>query len=373
MARESYQTLNTYVQTTIIPNIIAQYGFQGIGMVQIKETIAWRFFDQIPKTIPNLLNAMQRLLSESKYEKPFFETIEILSQEQTSAARVTAAAIQNNSMAVRQYEDSGVMEHRMESNSVENAQRKLYVYSFQQSNAMDLRGKINYFGGASHSSDLLFLMGPSLFQQTSRRKLSQSEDKLCKKMRQYFSDFVKRGNPTPGRLYDAWKPYSRQQKYIQILGSSGDSENVAILERNKVQIAELLTSPSETTVSTNDIAINPYRIGENRKIDTSRTPKSYLPDNKDSEYYLEMGKVYSFWNELLPRIFKQQADLYGSNQLDISNTSRQDVMYLENDTSSKFKHAFFSMLVLVCLLLAILCVCLYILKKNPRTIDTSYL
>lgn len=380
MGRESYQSLNTHIQSTIIPNVIAQYGFEGVGMLQIKETIAWRFFDQIPKTVPNLLNAMQRLISETKFEKPFFETIELLSRERmvpsTDDALVTAFALKNNSVRM---EDDGIMEHRMDTdqNAFNTISRALYVYSFQQTNAMDIRGKINYFGGAPHSADLLFLMGPSLFQQTSRRKLTQSEDKLCKKMRQYFSEFVKRGNPTPGRLYDAWKPYTRKQKYVQVLGNNleSSSETVAMLERNKIQIAEMLISPLDTTVSSNDIAINnPYNIGGIRKFDTSRTSKSYIPDNKDSEFFLEMSRVSSFWNELLPRIYKQQG-VYGGYQLNNNNnnTSRQDIMYMENETSSKFKHAFFSMLILVCLLLSILCVCVYILRKNPRSINTSYL
>lgn len=39
--------------------------------------------------------------------------------------------------------------------------------------------------------------------------------------------------------------------------------------------------------------------------------------------------------------------------------------------SPKYKHAFFSMLTLVCLLLAILGVCVYILKKNNKSISSA--
>lgn len=47
--------------------------------------------------------------------------------------------------------------------------------------------------GAQHSSDLPFLFGPSLFKQISRRRLSQTEEKLCKKFKQLFGDFIKTG------------------------------------------------------------------------------------------------------------------------------------------------------------------------------------
>ena len=87
----------------------------------------------------------------------------------------------------------------------------LFVYVFHHSNSMDMRGNINYFGGkrtfnndsivklkitflgAQHSSDLPFLFGPSLFKQISRKRLSQTEEKLCKKFKQLFGDFIKTG------------------------------------------------------------------------------------------------------------------------------------------------------------------------------------
>lgn len=47
--------------------------------------------------------------------------------------------------------------------------------------------------GAQHSSDLPFLFGPSLFKQISRKRLSQTEEKLCKKFKQLFGDFIKVG------------------------------------------------------------------------------------------------------------------------------------------------------------------------------------
>lgn len=376
MARENYGTLNAYIHKTVIPNLLEHLGYMGNAQKQIAETINWRFFDQIPKTLPHLLNAMQRLFSEAKFENPFFQTIEMLSREkiimwEPNTTDANWAALQDN------LPNSLLLpEHQSPPPSVSNTTpATLYVYSFQQSNTMDMRGKINYFGGASHSSDLLFLMGPSLFQQIGRRKLSQSEYKLCKKMRQYFSDFVKTGNPTPGRLFDAWAPYTRKQKYIQILGSSGGSSGEqdvvfqTTFDRNRAQIEELLDANAEATVISNDISVNPYSLsGSNRKSDNPRISKSYLPDTKDSEYYLVLGRIYSFWNDLLPRIYKNNIEM----QLNTDNVTILDSGYLEND-NPKFKHAFFSMLTLVCVLLAILGVCVYILKKNNRTINTSYL
>lgn len=379
MARESYRRLAEYVNETLIANILDHYGFVGNGDAQIKETINWRFFDQIPKTAPHLLSALQKLLSETRFEKPFYETIEMLARPKSlgntfdEIVMASALTANNQSTFVRQM-DNGIMEHRgMQSETTTITDPPgLYVYSFQHSNTMDLRGKVNYFGGAGHSADLLFLMGPSLYQQIGRRKLSQSEEKLCRRMRQYFSDFVKTGNPTPGRLFDAWQPYTQKRRYIQTLGAGGgdgndnDVPDKSILELNKIQIAEIISMDANVTGLANDA----YNNGV-RKSDGSRSPKSYLPEVSDSEYFLALGRVNAFWNELLPRIYRKQS---ASNRTDGNRTDDdRDLEFLSNDVDSKFRHAFFSMLVLVCLLLAILGVCVYILRKNSNRIDTSYL
>ena len=372
MARSGYKTLENYIQNTVVPNVLDHNDYKGIGSDQVRDALNWRFFDSIPKTLPNLLNTLQTLLSEVKFEKPFFETIELLSrQKEEEKAEQRIASELNVTPALE-------MEHRMEDaaqpTEINQISPSVYVYSFQQSNTMDLRGKINYFGGASHSSDLLFLMGPSLFQQIGRRKLSISEEKLCKKMHQYFTDFVKTGNPTPGRLFDAWKPYSSQQKYIYVFGSGGLSEqdtvSETVFEKNRNKIEDMLNAESEATVVSNNIGFNPYTIGAaNQPTDNARGAKSYVPEITNSEYYLTIGKVYSFWNVLLPKIYSNYMELE-SNSL---NSTLLKTAMSDRGNSSNFKHAFFSMLSLVCVLLAILGVCVYILKKNNRSISTSYL
>lgn len=359
------------------------YGFTSSGSEQIRQTINWRFFDQIPRTIPNLLDAVQRLQSEAKFERPFFETIEIMSRVGVpEAATLLNQAHQvsvSSALASRQLDsdeviqlDDGVMEHRAFadlSNDEEDAQpsvqpQPLFVYAFQQGMSMDLRGRTNYFGGAGHTADLLFLMGPSLFQQIGRRKMTQSEERLCKKVRRYFVDFVKTGNPTPGRLFDAWVPYKSSHKFVQLLGDPADvKDDIGYLNRNQMQIAQMLSGDNDAA---NAVAnTNPYSI-DNSRIDTSTVPKSYLPDPNHSPFFLAIGKVASFWDELLPKMNKIR------NGDGTTNPSRQDVD-VSDPTSSKYRHAFFSMLTLVCLLLAAVGVCLYILQRNRQTIDTSYL
>lgn len=343
------------------------YGFTGKGRQQILEAINWRFFDQIPQTSPNLLNALQRLLSEVKYETPFYDMIETFVQEPTSENLIFD--VTNNRTFI-----DGTKRNEQKNSKMLTNDSSLYVYMFQQSNAMDLRGTINYFGGAGHSSDLLFLMGPSLFQQIGRRKMSQSENRICRKMRQHFTDFVKTGNPTPGRLYDAWHTYTKSRKYIHVMGDSDDTaNNEENFEKNQAQIENLL-SLDDTAIVTNDLVSfsNPYIIGSepsSRRRENSRAPK-YVADVQDSEYYMSLNRINAFWKEYLSKLY---ASHNNPSPRDLDGSIENDVIVLGETIDSKFKHAFFSMLVIVCILLALLGVCVYIIKKNHQTIDTSFL
>lgn len=398
LAREGYGALWAYVQGTLIPNALQLNGFGGTVAAaageSVRETIQWRYFELVPKTVPGLLAAMQRFQSEVRFERPFYEMLEQLIKERPSGSIEAGALVAAN--------DSGIMEHRSallndddnvdDDGSVDSNtdHRKaphtqpssLFVYSFQQPGTIDLRGRPNYFGGAAHTADLLFLMGPSLYQQIGRRRLTVTEEKLCKRMRQTFADFVKTGNPTPGRLFDAWHPYSARHRYVQVLGQpagavAGDAADAGdALHQNRAQIAELLGDDNgdEVTVTSDDLALNPYAIGR-RKIDAGRQAKNYRPDGEptDSVYALHMERVHAFWADRLPRMYKRQLVLLGDwDGAEPDNERQANGGGVE--LAAKFRHAFFAMLALVCVLLAMLGVCVYMLRRGHRGhIDTSYL
>lgn len=375
LAREGYDSLIKYIKTTILPNILSHYGFSSSPIEQVQKMISWRFFDRMPQASTYLLNAMQRLLSETKYETPFFETIERLTANTSSPIFAKEMNKEIFSASAQQ----------------RRAQKTIYVYAFHQSKSMDIRGAINYFGGASHSSDLLVLMGPSLYQQISRRRLTASEMRLCKKIRHLFVEFIKTGTPTPGRVFDGWHPYTAKYKYIQLLGdatldgdapihlpnaNAEDAIFVSELEKNSAEIANMINGQARIA-STN--SLNPYRIGteqfQNDPNDSARMRKSYLGAYETSEYYNILTKIHSFWSDLLPKI----DTLYVNqtiNDIFARANLKENPLYIAaiaTQSNYKFKHAFFSMLMLVCLLLTVLAICVYILKKNQRPNGISLL
>lgn len=188
---------------------------------KVRDAVNWHYFQQVPKTTSHLLNSLIKITTEIAYELPLFKTIELLTASDELELDQIIISDQNVSVGRQKFEhrsatsgkllDFGTVEQQK---SVNN---NLYVYVFHHSNSMDMRGNINYFGGecsqgfcsivecakllnfvffssgAQHSADLPFLFGPSLFKQISRRRLSQTEEKLCKKFKQLFGDFIKTG------------------------------------------------------------------------------------------------------------------------------------------------------------------------------------
>jgi len=209
-AKQGYRKFKSYIDNTVLPSLLRKSHFEGFNKRQIKDAINWHYFQQVPKTTSHLLNSLIKIHTEISFELPFFKTIELL----------TASSVeQDQNVVFSEYGVSSPVEHRRaaadETRSTLEREKNsnLFVYVFHHSNSMDMRRTINYFGGellfafvvesfynlvdsipgAQHSSDLPFLFGPSMFKQISRRKLSQTEEKLCKKFKQLFGDFVKTG------------------------------------------------------------------------------------------------------------------------------------------------------------------------------------
>lgn len=126
LARQGLKSLKRHINKTILPNILEIMKLQGTGQSQIEEAISWKYFDQIPKTEPYLLNAIQRLISEVKFEIPFYETMEVLSKS---------------------WRNYSISESNVSTTPNTKEKTNLYIFLFQESNSMDMRGKVNYFGG----------------------------------------------------------------------------------------------------------------------------------------------------------------------------------------------------------------------------------
>lgn len=378
LAREGYEPLKRFATKSLLPNIMVHYNLTVGATEQVKQLIYWRYFDQIPEKPSYILNGMMRLLSETKFETPFLETLEHLTDIKINRLLASSNEIVNvKSVAQRK------------------ARKKIYVYLLHSSKSIDIRGSINYFGGTQHTSDLLYLMGPSLFQQISRRKLTSSEMRLCRKFRHLFSEFIKTGNPTPSvHTSNLWHTYTNNRKFIQIFSDTSvvcDSNDATLspliqdgifpnaLEKNFAEIDRLIHDQARI-VSTN--ILNPFRIGEenlpSNPVDSAHMSKNYLGNlevNSSSQYYITLTKIHSFWMDLLPKISLQYNPYRNYSNGIYSGSNYDDELFISVVASSntKFKHAFFSMLFLVCLLLIVLCICMYILKKNHQNVGTSFL
>jgi hypothetical protein len=105
---------------------------------------------------------------------------------------------------------------------------------------------------------------------------------------------------------------------------------------------------------------NPYHLSNvnNGFEENNRISRNFDTSNavatKNEDYYFYLRRIYSFWYEFLPSLYKNYDE----------QKKASDKL---SEGSPKYKHAFFSMLTLVCMLLAILLVCVYILKRNNKS------
>lgn len=145
-------------------------------------------------------------------------------------------------------------------------------------------------------------------------------------------------NPTPNRLFDSWSPYNTNTKYIKILGTKIDSllHNRILkdssFEQNHDKIDDMLSSDTEekiqivSSVNTapTSYQYNPYHLSSinhgydenNRASRTTYDPSQNNNNNnnnvvKNTDYYFYMRRIYSFWYEYLPNLYKNYQDRTG--------------------------------------------------------------
>lgn len=327
LARDSYASLKSYVNHTLIRTVLATTsGTQ--NKQHILDALNWRYFNRgtDEEDRIQLLASVQKFISEYDYEIPFYRLLNHISNNTSPG--------------------------------------QLYAYIYDFSNSMDMRGKQNLFGGASHSSDLPLIFGPSLFQQISRRRFTQDEEKMFRKMRTPIISFIKMGNPNPGRSYDIWQPYTLQDKFIYNLGdvwTSKQGDAMAVEAKNVQQIEQLLDSEKSLTTRSrpnrNEFS-NSYQMPNDKRSVSNLTSNSI--SKRNSEYALHLKRVYGYWQVFLPQTLAFSNGQYADDAI------TQRLLYMEASAdAARYKNGFFVMLILVSVLMALLGLCIYLLRRDP--------
>ena len=133
-------------------------------------------------------------------------------------------------------------------------------------------------------------------------------------------------------MFDSWHPYNANTKYIKILGTKIDSllHNRILkdssFEQNREKIEDMLSADTEervqvvsssATIKRQQVNLNPYHLSninngyeENNRIsrnfDVSTTNAA-----KNTDYYFYLRRIYSFWYEYLPSLYKNYQDRTG--------------------------------------------------------------
>lgn len=317
LARKGYSPLRAYINNTVVPLILSKYVSDENVNGKMYKLINWRYIEAASSPA-QLLNSLQRLISEAEFESPFFNLIELVARAMVP---------------------------------------QMFVYYFDMAKSMDMRGMINLYGGASHSSELPLLFGPSLYQQIARRRLTPYEDKVCRKLRSYFLEFIKNGAPlSGGRVFDGWQPYTVNRKFIKTLGESDDNEIPrSVFEENIEEIEKAIEKDLGLRPPTYSNQVNSYR---EVAPDFQTKKSSYAVNRADYLAHKKLKEVYSFWNILIPSMVtvndNANTSLSGEDEM---------LMLASSYETMKYKNAFFSMLTVVIFLLILLGICVYLVQK----------
>ncbi|XP_067633408.1 cocaine esterase isoform X2 [Eurosta solidaginis] len=319
LARESYQSLRDYVDYTVIPRILRKFDKQHRDKVQY--ALKWFYFSKgYDNSVKHLLYTLQRLISEYFFELPFYRIINILS----STTSVSATTV--------------------------------FAYIFDSSNTMDIRGKVNYFGGASHTSDLLFFLGTSMFQQIARRRLTTEEERKMRRLQEAILNFI-----TSIHNHDfnshPWLPYSKVDQFIYFIGEEDKnipmemSENYfSDFHKNAFKIDEMLKKENS------DFSIK----NTNNKTWRDNNLQRQSPDNEINYGYAHhLNRIYQFWETFIPNI-----PIYNFNDdLHAPLGQRNQLMEAVAD-AARYRKGFFALLSLIAALLSILALCMYFLHRD---------
>lgn len=121
-------------------------------------------------------------------------------------------------------------------------------------------------------------------------------------------------NPTPNRLFDAWKPFTDRSKYIKILGTKIDD-----LFRSKT-LKDFQFEKNHEKIE------NLLRIGaqfEDPRYSafSQNTSNVHLSEEKNIDYYLYLKKINKFWTEYLTEleIFYKDSEMLSARDVEIAS------------------------------------------------------
>jgi hypothetical protein len=136
-------------------------------------------------------------------------------------------------------------------------------------------------------------------------------------------------------VFDAWSPYNVNTKYIKILGTRIDSLlhsqilKDSTFEQNHDKIEDMLSIDTEERLqvvssanphTASEQQYNPYLLStvNHGYEDNNRASRTFDGTQtnvaKNTDYYFYLRRIYSFWYEYLPSLYKYSQDRVGRSK-----------------------------------------------------------
>jgi hypothetical protein len=192
--------------------------------------------------------------------------------------------------------------------------------------------------------------------------------KFIKSIKPYKCNTINNSrNPTPNRLFDAWKPFTDRSKYIKILGTKIDDLFRANMlkdvqfEKNHEKIESLLRigAPFE------DPRYSAF---------SQNSSKPQSNEEKNIDYYLYLKKIDKFWMEYLTELdgFHRESEMVSARDIEIASYRGEFLLRIPQNSIHLFLLTKITVIFQKCVLDNLLMCLVYMRNQNFASNSYEY-
>ncbi|XP_037080714.1 cholinesterase 1-like [Pollicipes pollicipes] len=165
--RLTFSNLTHVLRRVVVPRLLDQHQLTARRSL-LEGVLSYRYIDSVPPGSQQLMLAsFVKIFSDAYFVAPLYGFLEL-------------------------YARSGA---------------PIYAYAFTE-RGPDIFGNVVALEGASHGSELLYLLGPSLFRTLVGGTYGPAQQRLGQKLTAYWKGFITEGDPVRGRFGERWERFT---------------------------------------------------------------------------------------------------------------------------------------------------------------------
>ncbi|XP_037082489.1 cholinesterase 1-like [Pollicipes pollicipes] len=177
--RLTFSNLTLIMRRVVIPRLLDQYRLTQQRQL-LERVLSYRYIDSVPPGSQELMLAsFVKIFGDAYFAAPMYQFMEM-------------------------YARAGAV---------------IYGYGFTE-RGPDIFGNVVTFQGAGHGSELLYLLGPTMFRLLVGNAYGRPQQRLGIKLRDYWTAFITDGDPIRGSFGERWRRFSLDEPSFYNLAGS---------------------------------------------------------------------------------------------------------------------------------------------------------